>query len=88
MKIDIGDYFLIKMKLYWIFLNKCKIVDCVIDDMLVVNIIWRLKLLWSFFIVVVDKKDGFKRFCVDFWWLNKVIKINFWFLLLIDDLLD
>lgn len=66
MKIDIGNYLLIKMKFYWIFLNKCKIIDKVIDDMFDFNIIWRLKLFWSFFIVVVDKKDGLKRFCVDF----------------------
>lgn len=38
--------------------------------------------------VVVDKKDGSKRFCVDFRQLNKITKTNSWPLPLIDDLLD
>ena len=42
---------------------------------------------WAFPIVVVDKKDGSKRFCVDFRRLNKVSKIVSYPLPLIDDIL-
>ena len=56
--------------------------------MLGANIIRRSKSPWSFPIVVVDKKDRTKRFCVDFRQLNKVTKSNSWPLPLIDDLLD
>lgn len=52
------------------------------------NIIRRSKSPWSFPIVVVDKKDGSIRFCVDFRQLNKITKTNSWPLPLIDDLLD
>ena len=38
--------------------------------------------------MVVDKKDGTKRFCVDFRQLNKVTKSNSWPFTLTDDLLD
>lgn len=88
MKIDTGDHPPIKMKPYRTPLNKRKIVDRAIDDMLAANIIRRSKSPWSFPIVVVDKKDGSKRFCVDFRRLNKVTKTNSWPLPLIDDLLD
>lgn len=41
----------------------------------------------EFPIVVVDKKDGSKRFCVDFRQLNKLTKFNYYPLPLIDDIL-
>lgn len=41
----------------------------------------------EFPIVVVDQKDGFKRFCVDFRQLNKLTKFNYYPLPLIDDIL-
>lgn len=74
------------MKPYRTPLNKRKIVDKAIDDMLDSNIIRRSKSLWSFPIVVVDTKDGLNRlrFCVDFRQFNKITKTNY----LIDDLLD
>lgn len=87
MKIDTGNHPPIKMKPYRASLNKRKIVDKAIDDMLDSNIIRRSKSHWSFPIVVVHKKDGSKIFCVDFRQLNKITKTN-WPLRLIDDLLD
>lgn len=88
MKIDTGNHPPIQMKPYRTSLNIREIVDKAIDDMLDFNIIRRSKSSWSFPIVVVDKKDGSKRFCVDFRQLNKITKTNSWPLPLIDDLLD
>ena len=42
---------------------------------------------WSFPVVIVDKRDGSKRFCVDFRRLNKVTKNYSHPLPLIDDIL-
>lgn len=74
MKIDTGNHPPIKMKPYRTPLNKRKIEDKAIDDMLDSNVIRRSKSPWSFPIVVVDKKDGLKRFCVDFRQLKKITK--------------
>lgn len=90
MKIDTGNHPSIKIRSYRTPLKKRRVVDRAIDDMLGANIIRRSKSPWSFPIVVVDKKDGTKRFCVDFRQLNsyEVTKSNSWPLPLIDDLLD
>lgn len=60
MKIDTGNCEPINLKPYRTPLNKRQIVDKAIDDMLSAKIIRRCNLLWSFPIVVVDKKGGFK----------------------------
>lgn len=87
MKIDTGNCDPINLKPYRTPLNKRKIVDKAIDDMLSAKIIRRSNSPWSFPIVVVDKKDGSKRFCVVFRQLNKVTKFNSYPLPLIDDIL-
>ena len=46
--------------------------------MLESSIINRSNFPWSSPIVIVGKKDGSKRFCVDFRALNKVTKVNSW----------
>ena len=51
------------------------------------NIVRRSKSPWSFPVVIVDKKDGSKRFCVDFRKLNQITKPNSYPLPLIDDIL-
>ena len=55
--------------------------------MLEAGVIRRSKSPWSFPVVIVDKKDGSKRFCVDFRKLNQVTKPNSYPLPLIDDIL-
>ena len=66
MSIDTGNHTPIKQKPYCIPLMKTKIVDDAIDDMLQANIIRPSNSPWVSLIVVVDKKDGSKRFCVDY----------------------
>ena len=55
--------------------------------MLEANIIRRSRSPWSFPVVIVDKKDGSKRFCVDFMKLNQITKRNSFPPPLIDDIL-
>ena len=55
--------------------------------MLDADVIKRSRSPWSFPVVIVDKKDGNKRFCVDFRKLNQITKKNSYYLPLIDDIL-
>jgi hypothetical protein len=55
--------------------------------MLSANIIRKSRSPWSFPVVIVDKKDGLKRFCVDFKNLNQISKTNSYPLPLIDDII-
>ena len=43
---------------------------------------------WSSPVVMVQKRDGTHRFCIDYWELNKVTKANTYPLPHIDDILD
>ena len=62
MTIDTGDHPLIRLKPYRTPFSKRATVAKAIDDMLAANIIQPSRSPWSFLIVVVDKKDGIKRF--------------------------
>ena len=87
MKIDTGDHKPIKLKPYRTPFTKRPIVDKAIDDMLAANVIQPSRSPWSFPIVIVDKKDGSKRFCTDFRKLNLISKKSSWPLPVIDDML-
>ena len=86
-KIDTGSADLIKFRPYRTPLNNRKIIDETIDEMLDAKVIRRSRSPWSFPVVIVDKKDGSKRFCVDFRKLNQVTKKNSYPLPVIDDIL-
>ena len=86
-KIDTGEHLPIKLRPYRSPLNNKKVIDNAIDEMLDAKHIQRSKSPWSFPVVIVDKKDGSKRFCVDFRALNKIIKSNSYPLPVIDDIL-
>ena len=87
MKIDTGSNLPIKMRPYRVQLNNRKVIDKAVDEMLEAKIISRSRSEWSFPVVIVDKKDGSKRFCVDFRKLNKITKLNSYPLPVIDDIL-
>ena len=87
MKIDTGSADPIKLRPYRTPLNNRKIVDETIEEMLDAKVIRRSRSPWSFPVVIVDKKDGSKRFCVDFRKLNQVTKKNSYPLPVIDDIL-
>ena len=87
MKIDTGSADPIKLRPYRTPLNNRKIIDETIDEMLDAKVIRRSRSPWSFPVVIVDKKDGSKRFCVDFRKLNQVTKKNSYPLPVIGDIL-
>ena len=87
-KIDTGDAPPIKLRPYRIPLNNQPLVHKAVDEMLEAGIIRPSHSQYSFPVVIVDKKDGSKRFCIDFRALNKVTKIISWPLPLIDDVLS
>ena len=87
MKLDTGEHPPVKMKPYRTPLNKRAVIDNAVDEMLEAGIIRRSRSPWSFPVVVVDKKDGCKRFCVDFRQLNKITKPISYPLPVIDDIL-
>ena len=87
MKIDTGSADPIKLIPYQTPLNNRKIIDETIDEMLDAKVIRSSRSPWSFPVVIVDKKDGSKRFCVDFRKLNQVTKKNSYPPPVIDDIL-
>ena len=87
MNIDTGDATPIKMRPYRTPLTKREVVNKAIDNMLEAGVINKSTSAWAFPIVVVDKKDGSKRFCVDFRQLNKISKNMSYPLPVIDDIL-
>ena len=87
MSINTGDHHPIKNRPYRVPLNKRQIIDKAVKEMLDAKIIERSQSPWSFPLVVVKKKDGSDRMCVDFRTLNKIVKPVSFPLPLIDDIL-
>ena len=87
MRIDTGTHEPIKRRPYRTPLKQRKMVDLAIDEMMQAGIIERSNSPWGFPIVLVEKKDGTKRFCVDFRALNRVTKKYARALPVIDDIL-
>ena len=87
MKIDTKDHAPIKQRPYRTPLAQHKIVDEAVDEMLEKGIIERSNSPWASPIVLVKKKDGSTRFCVDYRKLNAITTVLAVPLPLIDDLL-
>ena len=87
MKIDTGSTKPIKLRPYRTPIKNREVIDKAVDEMLDADVVRRSNSPWSFPVVIVDKKDGTKRFCIDFRKLNQVTKKNSYPLPLIDDIL-
>lgn len=87
MKIDTGNEPPIRLKAYKAPLNNRKVIDDAVREMLGAGVIRRSRSPWSFPVVIVNKKDNSKRFCVDFRQLNKITKKNSYPLPVIDEIL-
>ena len=74
MKIDLTDKTPFKIKPYRLSLNDQKVVDKAVREWEESGIICRSRGPYSSSTVVVDKKDGSKRVCIDFRRLNKITK--------------
>ncbi|GFN74315.1 retrovirus-related pol polyprotein from transposon [Plakobranchus ocellatus] len=66
MTIDTGKHPPIKQRPYRTLLTKMQTVDEAVDKMLKADVIEESTGSWAFPIVIVDKKDGSKRFYVDY----------------------
>ena len=86
--INTGDHDPVKLRPYRVPLQDRGVVDKAIDEMLKAGVIRRSQSPWSFSLVIVSKKDGSKRLCVDFRKLNEITKKNSYPLPLIDDILS
>lgn len=76
MKIDSGDHLPIRLMPYRTPIHKRKLVEEAVSEMLDSGVIERSRPPpWSFPIVIVEKKDGGHRFCVDFKQLNSITKL-------------
>ena len=73
MRIDYQGHRPLKNIPYRTLLNKRNIVDKAIDEMLEAKVIEISQSPWSFPLVVVKKKDGSDKMCVDFRTLNKIV---------------
>ena len=87
MHIDTGNNEPIKMRPYRTPIKNREVIDKAINEMIDADVIRRSRSPWSFPVVIVDTKDGSKRFCVDFRRLNKITVKNCYPLPLIDDIL-
>ena len=87
MKIDTKNHAPIKQRPYRTPLAQHKIVDEAVDEMLEKGIIERSNSPWASPIVLVKKKDGSTRFCVDYRKLNSISTVLAVPLPIIDDLL-
>ena len=87
LQIDTGDAKPIKQKPYRTPFSQRPIVEAEVKDMLEANIIRPSSSPWASPIVIVTKKDGTNRFCVDFRKVNNVLKQNSYPLPNIDDML-
>ena len=86
--IDAGDSVPIKQAARRIPFALRKTVDNMVQNMLEQGLIKPSSSPWSSPVVFVEKKDGSKRFCVDYRRLNSLTKMDVFLLPRVDDTLD
>jgi len=86
MKIDTEENRPIALKPYRVPFHRSKVVDEQVDQMLQANVIEPCHSPWAFPVVIVRKKDGSERFCVDYRKLNDITVKYHWPLPPIDDI--
>ncbi|UYV63051.1 hypothetical protein LAZ67_2002979 [Cordylochernes scorpioides] len=87
-KIDTGDHAPTKQRPYRVSGMERKIIQQEVDRMMEQNIIQFSESPWSSPVVLVKKKNGSWRFCVDYRRLNKITKKDVYPLPRVDDALD
>ena len=87
MNIETGDHDPINLKAYRPAFHKRQIIEEQIEDMLKAGVIEQSRSPWAFPVVIVRKKDGSQRFCVDYRRLNDITQKYQWNLPHIDDIL-
>ena len=87
MKIDTRDSTPIKQRPYRLPFSQRQMVEDHINELLKAGVIQPSQSPWASPIVIVDKKDGGKRYCVDYRKLNQVTVKNSYPLPRIDDIL-
>ena len=91
MQIEVDNHEPIKMRPYRTPIKNREVIDKALNEMLDADVIRRSRSPWSLFpVVIVDKKNGRKRFCEDFRKLNQFTKKKrkkYYPLPLIDDIL-
>lgn len=74
--------------MYTILTRELEAIKKQVDEMLCYDIIQLSKSPWASLVVLVKKKDGTLRFCIDYRRLNKITKKDVYPLPRIDDALD
>ena len=87
MRIDTGNHSPIKKSPYRAPLKQREEISKAVDEMLQAKVIEKSRSPWSFPVVLVTKRDGSNRFCIDYRSLNNITKNNSFPLPMIDDLL-
>lgn len=75
-EIHVGDAMLIRQRPYRILYSRRELVKKELDETMAAGVVWPPISPWASPIVLVEKKDGGVRFCVDYRRLNQVAKFD------------
>lgn len=86
--IDTGSVISIYVLSYRCLKAEEEVIQWEVDSMLEMGVIRYSKSFWSASLILVIKKTDDWRFCMDFRVLNRVIKREFYFMLLVDEMFN
>jgi len=87
-RINTGDNKPVSRKPYRANEEKEKMIKEELDKMIKDGVVRESESPWSSPVVIIDKKDGSKRFCIDYRWVNIITETDAYPLPRIDDLLE